>query len=536
MVQLETQEYSTPQFPWRAVLPRAILAGAVLLASGFISRAIFATQSPFELMVDQATRLLPPSLFAFLLRTLLYWGKPTLLLGLSAGWLLLGVITCIISGFLVWKRGFPTRQTMAPPSRWISMKISLLAGLVPWLLGALVIAPVSGFGLLGSSTLSGPLRFSGALLTSSLAFGLAMHYSLGTFLLPSLNTLSASAGTAPETLIPRREFLGKAMATGVIIVGGIILSRAVADLLANARRIANPGGPGGVLPEVTPTEQFYVVSKNISDPVVSVDDWALEVKGLVEQPLRFSYQEFKALPFAKEHVTLECISNQVGGDLISNALWTGVPLKEVLRRSGIQSGAHYLLSFAADGYSESLPLERAMQDDILLAYEMNSAPLTDKHGFPLRLLIPGRYGMKGTKWLSRLEVAAEDRPGFWEQRGWDEEAVAKTMSRVDSPRKATELPLGVVTVGGIAFAGSRGIRRLEVSADGGKTWQDAKMRPALSPYTWVLWEHSWEPSKTGVYGIQARATDGTGAVQTAEVSGDFPSGATGYHTITLRLF
>jgi hypothetical protein len=247
--------------------------------------------------------------------------------------------------------------------------------------------------------------------------------------------------------------------------------------------------------------------------------------------------EFKALPSTRRYVTLQCISNEVGGDLISNTVWTGVPLRDILQKAGLQPDAGYVASYAADGYSESLPLDRALQEDVLLTYEMDREPLSQKHGAPVRLLVPGRYGMKSTKWLTRLEARADYSPGYWEQRGWDEVADANIMSRIDTPADFSRIPFnsGPITVGGIAFAGSRGVRAVEVSFDDSASWLPAQVRPALSTDAWQLWTFSWTPDAPGDVRITVRATDGAGALQTSAEANTFPRGATGYHAIQVRV-
>jgi DMSO/TMAO reductase YedYZ molybdopterin-dependent catalytic subunit len=233
---------------------------------------------------------------------------------------------------------------------------------------------------------------------------------------------------------------------------------------------------------------------------------------------------------------MECISNQVGDKLISNALWTGVTLKELLGRAIPKSQAKYVVSYSdADEYSESLPLESALNDDVMVVYEMNGQPLTNKHGAPARLLVPGRYGMKSTKWLTRLKLSNKYEAGYWEQRGWDEEAIVKTMSRADLPEPRSSIPRGEILTGGIAFAGARGINEVQVSFDGAFTWQTAKVRKPLSRHTWVIWTLPWEPPDNGLHSIFVRAVDGTGAIQTGEDRETFPDGATGYHSIGFNI-
>jgi DMSO/TMAO reductase YedYZ molybdopterin-dependent catalytic subunit len=282
----------------------------------------------------------------------------------------------------------------------------------------------------------------------------------------------------------------------------------------------------GLALEVTPVPDFYEVSKNPFDPQVDAGRWRLEVGGLVEKPLSLSYDEIRSLPSVEQYATLECIDNKVGGDLIGNALWRGVRLREIIDMAGLRQGVIDIVLRASDDYTDSIPLNRAMADGTILVYEMNGEPLTSSHGFPLRLIVPGIYGMKNVKWVKRIEARDIDFKGYWQARGWDDRAEYKTMSRIDAPD--TDV-MGTATIAGIAFAGDRGIKRVEVSTDGGKTWEDAQIKPALSPYSWVLWHKEWTPASKGKHTLIVRATDGQGIAQTSEYSPAAPSGTSGHH-------
>jgi DMSO/TMAO reductase YedYZ molybdopterin-dependent catalytic subunit len=231
---------------------------------------------------------------------------------------------------------------------------------------------------------------------------------------------------------------------------------------------------------------------------------------------------------------LICISNEVGGDLIGNAHWRGVPLRDLLERAGPLPGAYKVILTCADDYTDSIRFEKAMQPETLVAYEMNGAPLTPKHGYPARLLVPGIYGMKNVKWVRKIEVSPHDFRGFWQVRGWSDEAVIKTMSRIDTVATYTTVATEPLLLGGIAFSGDRGIQRVEYSVDGGQTWQEAQVKPPLGPYTWVLWLAEWTPPAPGQYTVKVRAVDKLGVVQTAFVTEPLPDGATGLHTVTVR--
>jgi DMSO/TMAO reductase YedYZ molybdopterin-dependent catalytic subunit len=205
-------------------------------------------------------------------------------------------------------------------------------------------------------------------------------------------------------------------------------------------------------------------------------------------------------------------------------------MKDILERAGVNPGVKDIVLRASDDYTDSIPLEKAMHEGTILAYEMNGEPLTASHGFPLRLIVPGIYGMKNVKWVKRLDAVDHDFKGYWQRRGWDDRAEYKTMSRIDEPGSDIN---GSTTIAGIAFAGDRGVSRVEVSTDGGKTWKEAQVKSALSPFSWALWHTDWTPARAGEHTLVVRATDGQGVTQTSEYSPAAPSGTTGHHRLTV---
>ena len=298
--------------------------------------------------------------------------------------------------------------------------------------------------------------------------------------------------------------------------------------------IVNPAEVPGMPDEVTSNEDFYTVSKNVIDPKVSVNRWSLKVEGLVERPFELNYDELRALPASSQFTTLTCISNPVGGPLISNAKWTGVRLIDLLEQGGLLPGVRDIALFAAEGYSDSITLEKALEPTTLVAYAMNDELLPSSHGAPVRLVVPGIFGMKNVKWLTEIEATNEDFKGFWERRGWSDIAIIKTMSRIDVPNSRVISP-GMNAIGGVAYAGIRGVPKVEWSADGGETWKEAVVRPPVSPLSWVLWADEWTPSASGTIRLRVRATDATGEVQTARITEPFPDGSAGHHEVISRL-
>jgi DMSO/TMAO reductase YedYZ molybdopterin-dependent catalytic subunit len=355
-----------------------------------------------------------------------------------------------------------------------------------------------------------------------------------------------------DTDVTRREVVramwvgGAGFLVGWANVGGVIFRRPdPGDSRLAVRGPVSPApipsGPGdaefarltrtaGLSPEITPNDRFYVVNEELFPPDVDPDTWRLEVGGLVDRPFRLSYRQLTAMPAVEQFMTLECISNKIGGDLISNAKWTGVPLPRLLRRAGVKAGAVEVVSRSVDGFSDSIPLADAMRPTTLIAFGMNGTKLPRAHGFPARILVPGYYGMKQPKWLGSIEVVDRPYRGYWEQRGWIKEAVVKTMSRIDTPRSGATFD-GSVTVAGIAFAGDRGISKVEVSVDGGRTFGRAELRTALSRFTWRQWRYRFTPRPRGQLEILVRATDGAGRTQTSAVTPPEYSGATGWHGV-----
>lgn len=343
----------------------------------------------------------------------------------------------------------------------------------------------------------------------------------------------------------RRLFIRAGVATAV---GAAILAYGITFLL-------KPQQATGTLPDtlaslesqaVTYNSNFYVVDVDVFPPSIDASSWNLTVTGLVNTPLKLSLSDLQQMSVVEQYNTLECISNTTGGNLISTAKWTGVHLADILNMAGVQTSAEYIIFTAADGYTVGIPLDRAMMDGTLLAYEMNGVPLPTAHGYPLRAIVPGLYGMMNAKWITNIQVVNSTYEGYWQVRGWEVDAMYNTGSWIVVPGNTEisnyfnldglgRVPLGIVPIAGIAFAGDRGISKVEVSADGGSTWITASLIDPLSNYTWVFWSASWNPPATGDYHLYVRATDGQGNLQTSEINGPFPNGATGYDIVDISV-
>jgi hypothetical protein len=291
-----------------------------------------------------------------------------------------------------------------------------------------------------------------------------------------------------------------------------------------------------VASEVTDTRIFYRVDIDPFPPSLDFDQWTLSVTGKVNNELTITKNDLLAMATSDEYATLECVSNTVNppGALISNAKWTGVPLATILNQAGLSSDAVYVIFHCAEGYSVGIPMQRALEPGALLAYKMNDELLPAEHGSPLRAIIPGLYGMMNAKWITGIEVSDSVYLGYWQERGWTNDARINTTSIIYYPQAGAQVS-GSLPIAGVAFAGDRGISKVEVSTDGGTTWNTAELKTPKSPYSWVLWAYDWTPATNGNQTIIVRATDGSGQTQDSTNSQPFPNGATGYNSIEVSV-
>jgi DMSO/TMAO reductase YedYZ molybdopterin-dependent catalytic subunit len=298
--------------------------------------------------------------------------------------------------------------------------------------------------------------------------------------------------------------------------------------------------------EITPTDLFYRVDINPVPPIVDANSWRLVVKGLVNKPLSITYDQLKERPSVTQIATLECVSNKIANDFISTAIWNGIKLKGLLEESGVKPNAQYIVFRCSDGYDVGIPLERGLQEGSILAYGMNGEELNAKHGYPVRAIIPGLYGMMNPKWITEIELIDRVYEGYWQKKGWANNAKYNTHSYIvipgNAPIRKVFRDLGSenivvdqqIPIAGIAFAGDRGVARVQVSMDDGATWKDARVKSPLSPYSWVIWTTELDVTDNGTYKITVRATDKSGKIQTGETREPFPNGATGYHMVDVQ--
>jgi DMSO/TMAO reductase YedYZ molybdopterin-dependent catalytic subunit len=286
----------------------------------------------------------------------------------------------------------------------------------------------------------------------------------------------------------------------------------------------------GTRDELTSNTDFYRIDINTRPIVLQESEWQLEISGLFDNPRNFTLKELMAMPAVTQTITIGCISNRVGGDLIGTSNWTGVPFAKFLEELGVQSRVTALLVEGADGFYETISREDFEDERTLLVYGMNGETLPVEHGFPLRVYIPNRYGMKQPKWITRIEAITDPEPGYWVVRGWSQEARPQIVSVIDTVEPgATANGKTAISAGGIAWAGDRGIMKVEVMVDDGE-WQEAQLRnPTLSPLTWVQWRFDGETT-LGSHTLHVRAVDGTNTPQTPTEQGVRPDGATGYHS------
>ena len=362
---------------------------------------------------------------------------------------------------------------------------------------------------------------------------------------PSAAPASAIRDPAGGAVADRRRFLGVAavavLVSGAGVVGGRLLAAGKrVDEIRQAIRIprparrapAPPAGADlrirGLAPLYVPNDEFYRIDTALLVPQVDPAGWSLEVKGMVARPFALTYAELMAMPQIEADVTLACVSNKVGGDLVGNARWQGVPLSALVQRAGLRRGATQVLGRSVDGFTAGFPTSVALDGrDAMVAVAMNGEPLPAAHGFPARLVVPGLYGyVSATKWLSAIELTSFDEvDGYWIPRGWAKEGPIKTQSRIDVASRQV--------IAGVAWAPTRGIERVEIRVDAGP-WQEATLAAPLSVDCWRQWFLPWDLAP-GRYVIAVRATDGTGETQTAERTDVAPNGASGHHTVKVEV-
>jgi DMSO/TMAO reductase YedYZ molybdopterin-dependent catalytic subunit len=377
------------------------------------------------------------------------------------------------------------------------------------------------------------------------------------------------SGPGREISVGRRGFLalsGGTIAAGLVAVGvGRLLSGGSGAGSGGAASLSGGSGgsttggavsvdrlsppPDGASIEVpgmprliTPADDFYLIDTAVSSPRIDRDRWTLNVSGdTVSNPIELSYEELLSFPQLEADITMSCVSNEVGGGLVSHGRWTGVRLADVLEEAGVRQedigrASEQLVGRSVDGWEAGFKTEIAFDGrEALVAFGLNGDELPAKHGYPVRLVVPGLYGyVSATKWLSEIELRDWDYDVYWIKRGWSKTGPVKTQSRIDTLSDSDEREAGTISLGGVAWAPTRGIQRVEVSTDDGETWNEARLATQLDVDAWRQYVYEWE-AEPGEYTIKVRATDGEGETQTDERAEPIPSGATGYHTVDVTV-
>ena len=437
----------------------------------------------------------------------------------------------------------------------VSVVIACAAGLIerrtrPW--GSALFV---GFGILGAAA---ALTRTDSTWTYAVPSALGVAVGIGAlrWLLRPIMAEQPTAEQRTETPTgnTRREFTGMLVGAGAFgllaWVGGRVWGAGSRDVSANRAGVKLPA-PEAVLPPVpmstdlqvpgitkyiTANSDFYRIDTALVVPQLSTDDWSLRIHGMVDREIRLNFAQLTARQPIERLVTLACVSNPISGDLIGNAKWLGFPIKDLLEEAGVQADADMVLSKSVDDFTAGTPLDVLMDGrDAMLAIGMNGEPLPVMHGFPVRMVVPGLYGyVSATKWVTDIEVTRFDRAkAYWTKRGWSARGPIKTACRIDTPRRSSELKSGPLMIAGVAWAQHRGIRAVEVQVDDGD-WRQARLADELSIDTWRQWVIEWnlEPGK---HTLRARATDGTGEVQTSDEADVVPDGATGYAKVDVRV-
>jgi len=508
------------RFPWHRFAAGAIAGGGALIITLILRTLSLGLFLP-EVAVEFTVGRTPGEIESFFIRTL------------GEGAKLLALLTAVVV-FLILPGIYATlfwRVQKWLKRRWyvIAFFTFTSAGII--LLGIL---PLLDAGFFGSKTSAGPAFASFSQVLGSWVYAAVLDYAFvevaprypDGFSLSRRQFLAGSVGAIALAILAIYGFASLSMKKGRLVFASI------AEMSAK---------------EVTPTSEFYVVTKNVIDPTVDAASWQLSIGGLVTTPATYDYARLlaKADPTDPDNVdalvTLECVSNEVGGNLISNGRWNGVRLSALLQPAGLNPTADWVVFTCADGYTAAIPLNRAMNPNTMVAVRMNEAPLTTAHGFPARIIVPGLYGMFHAKWLTRIEATRGEYLGYWQQKGWtnsdydkngQENGRVHTTAIIATPADSTVVG-GVVHIGGIAFAGDRGISAVDVSTDGGATWKSATLSSHKSNLTWVLWTLDWTPPRSGSFRIVARGIDAAGTPQDPNPAPPFSAGSAGYDSITL---
>jgi DMSO/TMAO reductase YedYZ molybdopterin-dependent catalytic subunit len=531
-----------------------VLAGIAMLLTMALLRLFFGWPTPTELIFDRAFPLLTVEFF---ISSLVRAGGYTPLklqgvFGALAGQLIVAGLGGVLYAFYLRRRdrrngSHIIGNALFDARGWRLIIPGVLAATILFiaLLWPTLVTNYRGFPPAAARAIA-----SIEMLISFSVCGIGIMFFYGLLTRPLHPAGVDEKGIAVGRSVGRRRFVALGIGAAFALALGSTLRRLfrMGTFSYDGRQY---GGPKvQKITPIRPDDEFYQVSKNLIDPDIARDSWRLDIVGQVENPRVYSFADIAAMPAVEQETTLLCISYGVGSGLCSNAIWKGVPLPTLLAQVKPKPNVTTLLFRAADGYYETFRFAKAMEPTTLVAYEMNGEPLPQRHGFPLRLIVPGLYGEKNPKWLTRIELLNEADGrlhrrhgcGFYKEQGWGRQGDAiPTHSRFDAPQVRGdhfEAPFQVgktVELRGMAFGGDRGISKVEISGDDGETWDAAEITKPGTKLSWSLWSYQWTPNEEGETRLVVRATDGNGQLQISEYRDQVPDGATGLHRVRARV-
>ncbi len=475
-------------------LRTGVVAGIAAMSAALVTMQVatylLGARDLIESLADGLLLALPVDVFSWLKTTLGEQSKTWLFVGILAGFLALG------AGIGAWVRARRSRIGQSATGLFV--------------LGIVLLFAIDREQLTEA--------FAPTVL--SLALGAAVF---GTLLWMMLDD--------PDAMHPNLEGRRRAIVVIASGLGALLFGSKTITLYQRQSETSTESAESATTPAITPNSDFYRISKNFTDPGNDRGpNWFISIDGDVDRGGDWNREQLTALGEQHTITTQLCISNEVGGDLIVTAEWTGVPMTTLLDSVG--AAGNYVWFTGVDGYTTSVPMDRCTQPQAWLVWGMNGEPLPEAHGAPVRAVIPGLYGMKSVKWLTGMTVSSQDRQGYWESRGWTNEAVVKSMSRIDFPRRSSNLLPGEIPVRGIAFGGDAGLSGVEISTDGGDTWSAAEITEQPNPdgIAWSLWRYAWQ-AEAGTHELVVRMIAADGTVQTEDSASPIPDGSSGWHHV-----
>jgi len=517
---------STNELQRSQALFAGLLAGliaGIAMTVVMLMLALFGVATPLAIIGDRLSVFIKPGPFLSIMGRV---GGYNHLKQLGVGSTMAGqLLVSAIGGAL-----FGLFMRRNPQRRATALTMSIFVAL-PIIAIAIVLWPV-----LGTSYIGLPIASGGAVTLIGFALSVLVFERTLVASFHFLTRPKEGEGGEFTPAIGRRALILGGL--GVLIAGGGV---ALLRKLYRAATFSYDGTQykGRIVQPITPNDLFYCVTKNVVDPRVNVDLWHLEVNGLVQNPATYRFLDLKGFNQVEQETTLMCISNGLDAGLMSNAVWKGIALRDLLDPAGPLAEAQRVRLYAVDNYTDTIPIEKALDSTTILAWAMNGVDLPHRHGYPLRAIVPGYFGEKHVKWLTRLELTSAGAKGFYETQGWGPDFITPTRSRIDVPDHESRFSLGQlrepIQVKGIAFGGDRGISRVEISDDDGETWNDAKIDYPGTKLTWALWSYDWQPDSADDYTLVVRATDGEDEVQEWEEDRSPYSGVTGFHKVVVHV-